>query len=67
MKVRGLGGVLILLAAVFALLVGSGALDVRLSWRGNDAVAVDWFGKGEQTQAAQPANKPFWKTQAPTP
>jgi serine protease Do len=68
MKLRGLGGVFVLLAAAFALLIFSGALDVRLIWRGNDALAVDWFGRGEpaqDAQAAQPAAKPFWKSQAP--
>ncbi|HEY8155320.1 MAG TPA: Do family serine endopeptidase [Myxococcota bacterium] len=65
MKVRGLGTILVLGAAAVVLLVASGALDVRLLWRGNEAVAVDWFGNEPKAQAAPPAGAPFWKTQSP--
>jgi len=65
MKVRSFGAAFVLLAAAGGLLVASGALDVRLAWRGNEALAVDWFGRGQETQGAQPAAKPFWKTQPP--
>ena len=67
MKVRGWGTVLVLLLAAGVLLIASGALDVRLVWRGNEALAVDWFGSKSETPAAQPAPAPFWKTQPPTP
>ena len=63
MKLRRLGALVVLLGAAFALLIGSGALDVRVIWRGNDAVAGDWFGRSEPAQGAAPAAKPFWKTQ----
>jgi len=65
MKVRGLGTILVLLVAAVLLLVASGVLDVRLAWRGNQAVAVDWFGSKPESQTAQPSGAPFWKTQSP--
>ena len=65
MKVRGWGTILVLLVAAVVLLVASGALDVRVVWRGNQAVAVDWFGSKPESQTAPPSGTPFWKTQSP--
>ncbi len=65
MKVRGFGALLVLVGVTLAMLFASGALDVRVFWRGNQAVAVDWFGQAEESQGGQPASKPFWKTQEP--
>jgi serine protease Do len=58
------GTVLVLLAAALVLLVASGALDVRLVWHPNEAVAVDWFRRAPQeTRSAQSAAEPFWKSE----
>jgi serine protease Do len=62
MKFRGLGTIAVLLVAAVALLVASGALDVRMVWRGNQALAVDWFGSEKQGDAATPEAAPFWET-----
>jgi serine protease Do len=66
MKVRGWGTFLVLLVAAGLLLVASGVLDVRIGWRGNQAVAVDWFGKPEKESpvSEEPPAVPFWKAQS---
>jgi serine protease Do len=49
-----------LLLATLALLVlvASGALDVRINWRGSSAKAIALFGTGEKQQ---PEADPFWQ------
>jgi serine protease Do len=48
--------------AVVVLLVASGTLDVRITWRDGSAHAIDLFG-GKKDTEAQPAQPPgaFWK------
>ncbi|MFV1978259.1 MAG: trypsin-like peptidase domain-containing protein, partial [Myxococcota bacterium] len=49
----------LLCATAIALLFASyGGLDIQLSWRGNDAQAIDFFNKDEEGDAAD--GEPFW-------
>jgi serine protease Do len=49
-----------LCATAIALLFASfGGLDIQLSWRGNDAQAIDFFSKDDEGDAAD--EKPFWR------
>jgi serine protease Do len=51
---------LMIAAAAGILLIGSGVLDVQLSWRDASAArALDLFGSGDEAQKAAPA-EPFW-------
>jgi serine protease Do len=36
-------------------------------WRGNQAIAVDWFGSEQEGAAAKPEAAPFWETLSPAP
>ena len=72
MKVRRFGTILVLLVAAGLLLIASGVLDVRVAWRGNQAVAVDWFGSKPEANdrdaaAPQVAASPFWESGSGTP
>jgi serine protease Do len=59
---RTFGKVLIGLAVVLAVLVASGALEVRVSWLDNDALALDLFGNDKDAgKDPAPAADPFWK------
>jgi serine protease Do len=50
----------LLSATAIALLFASfGGLDIQLSWRGNDAQAIDFFSKDEEGDAAD--GEPFWR------
>jgi serine protease Do len=69
MRFRSLAGSLGLVVAILFLFLASGALDVRVEWRGPSAGAIDLFGGGEEQEAAEaekaePAN-PFWKEGKP--
>jgi serine protease Do len=46
--------------ATFVLLVASGALDIRVSWRGNSAQAIDLFGKDDEAASSAEAGDAFW-------
>ncbi|RIL00104.1 MAG: peptidase [Proteobacteria bacterium] len=58
MNVRRLLVVLAGAAAVVLAVAVSRGLDVRVSWRDNDARAIDLFGRDEEKPAAEV--KPFW-------
>jgi len=45
--------------AIALLLASLGGLDIQLSWRDNDAQAIDFFGKDDASDTAD--DKPFWK------
>ena len=36
-----------------------GGVDIQVSWRGSDANAIDFFGKDDESKAAE--EKPFWR------
>jgi serine protease Do len=49
-----------LCATIIGFLFASfGGLDIQVSWRGNDAQAIDFFGKDEKDNAAD--EEPFWR------
>ena len=59
---RTFGKVLIGVAVALAVLVASGALEVRVSWLDNDALALDLFGRDKDGgEDPAPAAEPFWK------
>ncbi len=43
--------------AIAFLIASFGGLDIQLSWRANDARAIDFFGKDDDADAGEP----FWK------
>ncbi len=45
--------------AIGILLASFGGLDIQVSWRGNDAQAIDFFSKDKQDHDAD--EKPFWR------
>jgi S1-C subfamily serine protease len=60
MTSRRFTSLLVVACATFVLLVASGALDIRVSWRGNSAQAIDLFGKGDDAASAAEAGDTFW-------
>jgi serine protease Do len=67
MKASGLGKVLLLVPVAVILLIASGALDVRVDWRGNAARAIDLFGDdGEEEGSGKTSGEPFWREETPT-
>jgi serine protease Do len=61
MKARRISTVLLAGAALVAALVVSGALDVRVAWRSNDARAINLFGSKEEKETAPtPEKGAFW-------
>jgi serine protease Do len=62
MKTARIGRWLLAVAAVAALLVASGVLDVRFEVRDNVAGAIDLFGSDEgEAQGAETPAEPFWE------
>jgi serine protease Do len=61
MKASRLGSALLLSAAAVLLLVASGALDVRITWRDNTARAIDLFGSQEDPEPDAPTGERFWR------
>jgi serine protease Do len=61
MKASRLGSALLLSAAAAVLLVVSGALDVRITWRDNAARAIDLFGSKESPKPDAPTGERFWR------
>ena len=49
MKSRRFGSILLLSATAVVALVLSGALDIRVDWRGGEARAIDLFGSSEES------------------
>ena len=58
MTPRRMGSALLLALVALVLLVASGALDIRVSWRDNAAEAIDLFGDTRPDVAAAP--DVFW-------
>jgi serine protease Do len=50
---------LLCLTAIGLLLASFGGLDIQLSWRNNDAKAIDFFSKDKESDAADA--EPFWR------
>jgi serine protease Do len=63
MKASGLGKLLLLVPVAVILLIATGALDVRLDWRGNPARAIDLFG-GDEGERGN--GEPFWREETGT-
>jgi len=63
MKASGSGKLLLLVPVAVILLIATGALDVRLDWRGSPARAVDLFG-GDREEEGN--GEPFWREQTGT-
>ena len=61
MKASRLGLAILLSAAAAALLVASGAVDVRITWRDKAAHAIDLFGSKEEARPETPTGEPFWR------
>jgi serine protease Do len=59
MKALRVSTALVGTTVIALLLVTFGGLDVQVSWRGNDAHAIDLFGGGKEASAAE--DEPFWK------
>jgi serine protease Do len=57
---RRFGTILLLLSVAAALLVASGAIDVRIGWRTNVAEAIDLFGGDDEPKAGGRDDAPFW-------
>jgi serine protease Do len=63
MKASGLGKVLLLVPVALILLIATGALDVRVDWRGNAARAIDLFGDDGEEEGS---GEPFWREETGT-
>jgi serine protease Do len=61
MKASRLGNALLVSAAAVAVLVASGALDVRIVWRDNAARAIDLFGSKEEAEPDESTEERFWR------
>jgi S1-C subfamily serine protease len=59
MKALRISTAFLCITATALLLASFGGLDVQLSWRGNDAHAIDFFGKDDEGDTADA--EPFWR------
>jgi len=64
MKALRVSTALLCTTAIAFLIASYGGLDIQLSWRSNDAQAIDFFGKDDEADAA--AGEPFWKENGAT-
>ncbi len=61
MKASRLGTALLVSAATVTVLVASGALDVRITWRDNAARAIDLFGSKKEAAPDESTGERFWR------
>ena len=61
MKASRLGTALLVSAAAVTVLVASGALDVRITWRDNVARAIDLFGSKKEAAPDESTGERFWR------
>lgn len=59
MKALRISAAFLCATAIGILLASFGGLDIQLSWRGNDAQAIDFFNQDKEGDAADA--QPFWR------
>jgi serine protease Do len=59
MKALRISAAFLCITAIALLLASFGGLDIQLSWRGNDAQAIDFFSKDDEGDTADA--EPFWR------
>jgi len=64
MKALRISTAFLCVTAIGMLLASFGGLDIQVSWRGNDAQAIDFFNKEKQGDDAN--GEPFWREDGAT-
>ena len=64
MKALRVSAALLCTTAIALLIASFGGLDIQVSWRGNDAQAIDLFNKDDSGDATDA--KPFWREDGET-